>query len=195
MQFYDKGSRIDDLKLILSRVVSVATIFDEDGISVRFMNDQKQPKPMFQPGELDGIKSEQHVEQLFTKISFSGVTPLGTQLNEKVLQPLILQKARTNTLSKPVLVITITDGEPAGETEGTLQSVIRAASTELSRTQYGPGSLSLQIAQVGRDKQANEFLKRLDNDPVVGSLIDCTSGTRFPNHSIHVITNTTAPRL
>ena len=177
MQFYDKGSRIDDLKLILSRVVSVATMFDEDGISVRFMNNQKQPKPMFQPGELDGIRSEQQVEQLFTKISFAGVTPLGTQLNEKVLLPLVLQKARSNTLSKPVLVITITDGEPAGENEGTLQNVIRSASTELSRTPYGPGALSLQIAQVGRDKQANEFLKRLDNDPLVGSLIDCTSGS------------------
>lgn len=176
MQFYDQGSRIDDLKLILSRVVSVATLFDDDGISVRFMNDQKNPKPPFQPGELDGIKSEQQVEQLFTKISFAGITPLGTQLNEKVLIPMVVQKARTNSLRKPVLVIIITDGEPAGENEGTIQNVIRSASTELSRTQYGPGALSIQIAQVGRDKQANEFLKRLDNDPLVGSLIDCTSG-------------------
>lgn len=179
MQFEENGSRIDDLKLILSRVVSVATLFDEDGISIRFMNDQKAPKPPFGPTELDGIRSEQQVEQILAKVSFSGLTPLGTQLNAKVLEPLVLGKARNNALQKPVLVVAVTDGQPAGEPQGTLQNVIQHASVELSRTRYGAGALSIQIAQVGKDDKATQFLKSLDNDPQVGKLIDCTSSTLF----------------
>jgi hypothetical protein len=175
MQFDEGGTRIDDLKLILTRVVSVATMFDEDGISVRFMNDQKDPKPQFGPTELDGIRTEQQVDQIFTRVSFSGLTPLGTQLNAKVLEPLVLGKARRNALEKPILVVAITDGQPAGETPGTLQSVIQNASAELSRSRYGAGALSIQIAQVGKDEKAMQFLKALDNDPQIGNLIDCTS--------------------
>lgn len=182
MQFDEGGSRIDDLKVILTRVVSVATMFDEDGISVRFMNEQKAPKPAFTHAELDGIRSEQQVEQIFSKVSFSGLTPLGEQLNAKVLEPMVLAKARTNSLQKPALVITITDGQPAGEAHGTLQNVIRSASNELSRSRYGQGSLSLQIAQVGKDEKAMQFLKQLDNDPQVGNLIDCTSSENYVYH-------------
>lgn len=175
MQFDEGGSRIDDLKLILTRVVSVATMFDEDGISVRFMNDQKPPKPSFGPNELDGIRTEQQVQHIFGTVSFSGLTPLGSQLNAKVLEPIVLGKTRRNALEKPVLVVIITDGQPTGEPTGTLQNVIQNASAELSRTRYGPGALSIQIAQVGKDEKAMQFLKSLDNDPQVGNLIDCTS--------------------
>lgn len=38
MVFEERGERIDDLKLILSKVSEVATLFDDDGILVRFMN-------------------------------------------------------------------------------------------------------------------------------------------------------------
>lgn len=175
MQFEEEGSRIDDLKLILTRVVNVATMFDDDGISVRFMNDQKPSAPPFAHGELDGIKTQQQVDYLLSKVSFNGLTPLGTQLNAKVLEPLVLSKARSGTLYKPVLIITVTDGQPAGEALGTLQNAISSASIELSRTRYGSGALSLQIAQVGNDVKATQFLKTLDNDPQVGRLIDCTS--------------------
>jgi len=35
--------------------------------------------------------------------------------------------------------------------------------------------VSFQIAQVGNDKGAQQFLSELDNDKVIGGLIDCTS--------------------
>ena len=33
-----QGERIDDLKMIVGRTADAATLFDHDGISVRFMN-------------------------------------------------------------------------------------------------------------------------------------------------------------
>jgi hypothetical protein len=37
-------------------------------------------------------------------------TPLGTQLDAKILQPFFYQHLRTRSMQKPILVITITDG-------------------------------------------------------------------------------------
>lgn len=174
MDFYKADGRIDDLKIVLSRTVSVATMFDEDGISVRFMNDV----PRINPRELDGIKSEQQVDDLMRRTDFTGATPMGEKLHEKILGPL-LEKARSRQLSKPVLVITITDGRPTDPPNKDIRAVIKAVSDELARLDnYGSGVLSLQFAQVGLDSGAMEFLASLDNDPQVGNLIDCTS-SRF----------------
>ena len=44
---------------------------------------------------------------------FGGLTPLGTMLQHKILQPFVLGPAKARSLQKPVLVITITDGGAA----------------------------------------------------------------------------------
>lgn len=100
---------------------------------------------------------------------------MGTQLKAKVLDPLVIQPARANQLKKPVLVIVVTDGQPAGEPEGAVFEAIKYASNELSRTPYGKGAISFQFAQVGNDLKAREFLGKLDNEPGIGELVDCTS--------------------
>lgn len=43
------------------------------------------------------------------------------------------------------------------------------------KTRYRPGACSFQFAQVGNDMKAREFLEKLDTDPVVGKMVDCTS--------------------
>lgn len=116
----------------------------------------------------DGIRSEADAQALVSRIRFTGLTPFGTQLNAKVFEPMLLQPARANQLRKPVLVIAITDGQPAGEDRGTLFRVIQNASNELSRTRYGPDALSIQIAQVGNDVKARQFLEEIDSHPQIG---------------------------
>ncbi|EGC48019.1 transcription factor RfeF [Histoplasma capsulatum var. duboisii H88] len=167
MQFEENGERIKDLKLILSRVTYAATLFDDDGIQIRFMNSNEQG---------NNIRNEQQIEHLISTIRFSGLTPMGTSLRTKVLEPLVLGPARSGQLKKPVLVITITDGQPAGEPNGAVSDAIRSASAELrALPQYGPGAISFQFAQVGNDLKAREFLGKLDEEPGIGDLIDCTS--------------------
>ncbi|KAL8724730.1 MAG: hypothetical protein Q9181_006700 [Wetmoreana brouardii] len=181
MQMDENGERIDDLKLIMSRVVNTATLFDDDGISIRFMNDWHSDPAMdgFDMRRLDGIRNEQMVEHIVSRIQYVGLTPLGTELKNKVIDPLVLGPARNRQLQKPVLVITVTDGNPAGELNQMIYEVIGSASNELSRLpQYGPGAISFQFAQVGNDQKAREFLAKLDSDPQIGSLIDCTSTSK-----------------
>ena len=168
MQFDEAGSRIDDLKLILSRAVHAAMLFDEDGISVRFMHKAYK--------DFDNVKSEQELNDIMSHVEFKFNTPLGGQLRAQVLEPLVLEPARRGQLRKPVMVIVVTDGEPLGEPRSCVHDAILYASRELSRMpKYGKGALSLQFAQVGKDETARDFLSELDTDPQIGSLVDCTS--------------------
>lgn len=166
MSFEENGSRIDDLKLILSRVSYAASLFDDDGVQIRFLNSQVNG---------DGIRNEQQVQDLVSRATFSGMTEVGTKLQQKILEPLVLGPARAGQLRKPVLVITITDGQPVGESKNHLSNVIRQTINTLTSTHYGRGALALQFAQVGNDMQARQFLGELDEDPEIGGFIDCIS--------------------
>ncbi|EZF34956.1 hypothetical protein H101_01494, partial [Trichophyton interdigitale H6] len=167
MQFEENGERIKDLKLILSRVTYATSLFDDDGIQVRFMNSNEQG---------NNIHNEGQVEALMQRMQFKGLTPMGTSLKNKVLEPLVLTPARAGQLKKPVLIITITDGQPAGEAQGAVFDAIRSATQELqSNPRYGRGAVSFQFAQVGNDLKAREFLSKLDEEPGIGELVDCTS--------------------
>lgn len=169
MAFEENGERIDDLKLILNRVAFAASLFDDDGVQVRFMNNAEQG---------NGIRNEQMVAQMITRIKFSGMTPMGRELQNKILQPLVLQPARAGQLRKPVLVITITDGQPTGESPSDISRIIKNAVDELGRNpRCGKGAIAFQFAQVGNDLKAREFLSKLDEDPSIGDVIDCTSST------------------
>lgn len=166
MSFEENGERIDDLKLIINRTAFIAGMFDDDGIQVRFMNSDIRG---------DGLRSERDVLNLISQVHFRGLTPLGTSLLQKVIHPMVLGPAKSNQLKKPVLIIVITDGQPAGEPPNTVTNAIIQAKNELSRTNYGPGSIAFQFAQVGNDIKARDFLAKLDTDPMVGKMIDCTS--------------------
>ena len=178
MVFEEGGRRVEDLKAVLSRLLFAVMLFDDDGISVRCMNEDPridQATRRIDPNvRIDNIKSEQEVETLVSKIHFSGKTPLGTQLAKEVLEPMVIAKASSSDLPKPVMIITITDGQPTEKPEA-LHGAVSSASSELAKTRYGAGAVAFQFAQVGNDEKATKFLQKLDKDPQIGHLIDCTS--------------------
>eukprot|EP00878_Enallax_costatus_P001729 GHUV01001885.1.p1 GENE.GHUV01001885.1~~GHUV01001885.1.p1 ORF type:complete len:469 (+),score=162.03 GHUV01001885.1:143-1549(+) len=157
----ENGERIDDLKLIMGKVAEVATLFDEDGIEVRFINSNKQG---------NGIRNAVDASRLLADLEYRWDTKLATFMEEKILKPMAYEKQ----LNKPLLIITITDGEPSDKPKDKIIQTIIDAKNRLSGT-YGPGAVAFQFAQVGKDQEAQEFLAKLDNHPQVGKLIDCTS--------------------
>ena len=175
MRFEENGERIKDLQLILERVATAATLFDDDGIDLRFMNDQP-PEHL-----VSHIKTEQQIQQLISGHKFGGLTPMGTELRKKVIDGIFLRSLRSGQMRKPLLIISITDGQPAGEPTTAVFDTVRYAVSEAGRSQYGPGAVAFQFAQVGNDEKAREFLGKLDDDPEVGQLVDCTSN--FENES------------
>jgi hypothetical protein len=166
MAFEENGERINDLKLILGRVADVATVFDDNGINIRFMNSHV---------EGNGVRDSMSAAAVAQQVQYNGLTPLGSQLDAKVVRPFVAGPVQSRALQKPVLVIVITDGEPTGEPPGTVINVIKGAKNLVSNSQYGPGAVAFEFAQVGKDQKAQQFLATIDKDPSVGKMVDCTS--------------------
>ena len=64
MAFEQGGERVDDLKLILNRVAYASSLFDSDGIQVRFMNSNIDG---------DGVRDEQGAAALLQRVKSSGL--------------------------------------------------------------------------------------------------------------------------
>jgi len=188
MQFEENGERIDDMKLVLKRVSQAACLFDEDGISVRFMN---SVLPERAPGVSigDGVKDEAQINDLLRTVKFQGLTPLGRELRRKVIDGIVLKQLRQGPLKKPILVIVVTDGQPAGDepNNNAVIQTVGAAVNELR--QFGSGAIAFEFAQVGNDTKAREFLGRLDTDPNIGSMVDCTSSEFGRTLLVVIVTN------
>lgn len=109
------------------------------------------------------------------QVQFTGMTPLGSSLDSKVIRPFLGGGISNRNLQKPILVITITDGEPTGEPQNTVANVIKNAKNMCANSVYGPNAIAFEFAQVGKDTKAQAFLGRLDTDPEIGKMIDATS--------------------
>lgn len=158
------SSKTDDLKLILSRIVDIASLFDDDGMNIRFFNDNST---------FDNIRSEQDAFNALSKVRYNGGTPIGKSLMSKVIEPFVYSKARNNTFVKPVMVYIITDGVPDNKIE--LKNNIKSCKQWLSQTSYGKSAVNIMFAQVGNDQAAAQYLKQeLDNDPEIGEDVDTT---------------------
>lgn len=166
MRSEEKGRRINQLYNIISQVSEIMTMFDSDGIVVRFMN-----------SKIDGcgIKTEAETNNLIKTVTFKGLTPLGSAFEQKIIKPFVREPIRTNNMYKPILAIIITDGEPSNDEDIKFINNLKTIYKELKHTNYGSGTLAIQIAQVGNDLNAHEFLSSIDNDKDIGKYIDCTS--------------------
>lgn len=163
-QWNQSTEKTDDLKLILSRVVDITAMFDDDGLSLRFFNSNH---------EFDNITSEQDAMNALAKVHYNGGTPLGRNLVSKILEPFVYAKARKNQLTKPVMIYIITDGVPDNKAE--VKENIRKCKEWLGQTSYGKGAVNIMFAQVGNSQSAAQYLKQeLDNDPEIGDDVDTT---------------------
>jgi hypothetical protein len=71
-------------------------------------------------------RSPGDVSALLSRVQYSGLTPLATSLRDKVLSPIVYSLAAAGQLAKPVLVITITDGEPTDTPKDLVAQVVLA---------------------------------------------------------------------
>jgi len=182
----DSGSmnmddRRDDLEIIASRIAYVASLFDDDGIDIRFLNNRKE----------HNVKSEEQASQIIKNIPFSGMTPLGESLEQYVLRPFVINKIQSRTFEKPLLVYVLTDGEPTNKNKP--REVILNMKNYLQQTNFGAHAVSYQFAQIGNDLKAQKYLHELDDDHEVGKLIDCTSSFEMEQDEWQKNTGTDLP--
>lgn len=123
----EEEDRIPALRDTLGRVAKFATILSSGGISIRILNHHGDNN-----GTWDHLSTVKDVIHKMDKVSYAGSTPLGTRLWHKILKPLIIDKASSGRLKKPVVVAIITDGEAS------------------HRIAHAPGSLDLNTQLTNR---------------------------------------------
>ncbi|KAI9782558.1 MAG: hypothetical protein M1839_004802 [Geoglossum umbratile] len=103
----DSMNQSDRKRLLLNTlgsVASFATLLEPTGITVRFINYNTDDT-------FNKMVNVNEIVQRVGSINFDGGTKLGTTLDDKIVQPMILDKAKKRRLEKPVIVVIITDGE------------------------------------------------------------------------------------
>ncbi|KAF3317976.1 hypothetical protein TWF173_009796 [Orbilia oligospora] len=157
-----QGTRRDDLKDLVKRIASVTSRIapDGEGVEIRFINHPTAPH--YSKPSLDAIDS------IMAEATWDDRTPIGTNLKEKILEPLIYSKLRlnSNTLTRPVLICIIIDGCPEGgpmskETRDTLRDNIVECGEVLAQHGYHVDAIKFHIAQIGEEEEATAWLDEL----------------------------------
>lgn len=175
-------TRWDLAALLLKVGAQVMTMFDDDGISVRFFN-----KKSFGGAKIDGITTSGDVDSLYRSIGKpNGGTYIGRAITDAFDQ-LVARNLAARTLSKPVLFVCYTDGVSSDCIKTSVRNIRRQTRT----SPYGSKSILFSFSQVGNDKPASDALEELDSDPDskakgpdgvevdaedgAGDITDCTS--------------------
>lgn len=160
----DGSSRFFVLTEVCKTISFFSTLMDEDGISLRFLHNKN---------EGDNLKTFEEIQNLMSKVSPSGSTPIGKKIKTRIFERMISKNLTEGTLKKPVLLIIITDGIP--DYENDVINTIKECREKCISSKYGENAMSFSFVQIGTDKSATKYLDKLDNHPIIGKMIDCTS--------------------
>ncbi|TGZ78557.1 hypothetical protein EX30DRAFT_135738 [Ascodesmis nigricans] len=171
----EKGERIKTLKKVMRAICEVYELARSDGIAhVEFLNRTEG---------FDDV-TRHDIEELLD-MKWHGITPIGTVLKEKILDDLIFDRDPVlEPLTKPMIILTITDGDIEGEMPGTLEHNVISTVERLndpSSKDLGADDIGFMFAKVGNNPAANDLLNRLDDDEYVGKYVDCFLGGNLNN--------------
>ena len=168
-------NRYEYLIELVTRIARIATkIVPDDmaGVDLRFINDDSE-----------STLSAGQIQEVMRRLQPEGYTPIGTNLREKILKPLvynIIDKPKTsnnpNPFKRPLLVCIITDGCPTDEAPNRFRDEIITCKQKLEAKGYDPTSVIFCINQVGTDHSAEEFLDALRDEKEIEEVIYCTVG-------------------
>lgn len=171
---HNNKSRWNLAESIVKLTSYTLTMFDDDGISVRFLNKDHRLLPN---GMCDNVTNPTKITELFSMVQPSGGTNIGSSI-KKIYNELVSDDLHNETLCKPILLITYTDGESSDQ----IKPQIRSIREDFKRSRYGSRGMLFSFNQVGRDKNAQNMLEDLDNDEIsgnpeggAGAITDCTS--------------------
>ncbi|ESK86702.1 von willebrand factor [Moniliophthora roreri MCA 2997] len=148
------GSRWKQVEEALYVLAPLAAKYDEDGVDLHFLNNDK----VFR-----SLTSISQVQEIFSSVSRSSGTPLGRKLRE--LLSSYVTRYETDKIIKPVMFLFITDGAPTDpEPENQTKTVILEFARKLDALNARLTQVGIQFLQVGNDESARRFLTFLDDN-------------------------------
>ncbi|PNP53425.1 hypothetical protein THARTR1_06119 [Trichoderma harzianum] len=164
-----QGTRQADQIDLVRRVARISTLLVPDGFGagLLFINDKRDMNPK--------LKAEQ-VEEIMKATKLGGKTRIGTQLEQKILKPLIYDVINDGKrIERPILISCITDGCASGETRTKFKEAIVNCIEFLIENDYPTQTVRFQISQIGNDSSAADFLQQLKEDDDLADWLYCTT--------------------
>ncbi|KAH8130399.1 hypothetical protein LI328DRAFT_139716 [Trichoderma asperelloides] len=164
-----REGRWESQKELIQRITQVTTLVlpEGDGVALRFINrDVDNATNLILEGRRDILKPMTWQP--------GGDTPIGTNLQSKILQPLAYDKIKNKLLDRPLLII-ITDGMPEPEDSSVLVKTILECERQLQENDYPPQTVKFMIGQMGTAKSATKFLESLRNNQDIARTTFVTS--------------------
>ncbi|KAF9021828.1 hypothetical protein BDZ89DRAFT_1042580 [Hymenopellis radicata] len=147
----------------LASLVKDAGRCDEDGIDIHFLNDHSVGR---------GLKDVDAAKEVIQGVFPKGGTPIGLKLNQ-ILYPYLQELEGAKSLKrgdpdrpKPLNIVVITDG--AATDRDVLRKTIVETTKVLDKLHCTFDQVGIQFVQIGRDKEAEKFLKELDDNLTKG---------------------------
>jgi hypothetical protein len=125
---------MDRAKIMVTRLTRLATALVPDtnissGVHLRFINKD------------DSTANDLREAAVSQRMQFTpeGWTELGTNLEKKILQPMVYDNLNSSgVLPRPLMILIVTDGMPSKEDEGTFRKTIMKCKGELTSKGYLP---------------------------------------------------------
>jgi len=123
-------NRFENLKHLVRRITRTTTriLPDNEGVALRFINQNVPNSTNLTLDQIDNIITPMQPPKKGTAI--------GTNLKKKILEPLVYEPLNAGKLSRPLLVIVITDGEPTEESANAFVDAIVECGDRLSELDY-----------------------------------------------------------
>lgn len=135
----------------LETITPICTSRDADGIDIYFLN--RADSNLYK-----NVTSAGTVIEIFQTVRPGGGTPTGQRLRKILIPYLERYKVRPST-TKPINLIVITDGAPSDDVESSIVEVAE----ELDRLKAPAWQIGIQFFQVGKDAEARDHLKYMDD--------------------------------
>lgn len=135
-----QGTRQSDQIDLVRRVARISTLLVPDGFGagLLFINDKRDMNPK--------LKAEE-VEEIMKTTKLGGKTRIGTQLEQKILKPLIYDVIKAEKkIERPILISCITDGCASGETRTKFKEAIVNCIEFLTEHDYPTQSMSFTLS-------------------------------------------------
>ncbi|KAK1243895.1 hypothetical protein MKX08_002033 [Trichoderma sp. CBMAI-0020] len=169
------GKRLGAQKKMVRRVTQLSTCLAPlgCGTSLQFINLNSK--------DVHNDKlSYADVKKKINSMHPHGNTKIGTNLNKKILQPLIYDTINSGKeLKRPIFISCMTDGCPSGESTEKFQEEILNCVRFLDDNDYPRSTVRFQISQIGNDPRADGFLEELRlailRDPDLKEVLYCTA--------------------
>jgi len=161
-----KKGRWDEVSKVMGKLATKVYKHNKKGIDVHFLN--QQPRAGL------GLKTKSKTKKLFEETTLYYGQPIGTRLND-LFNQYVRGSCTLESEKRKLVILVVSDGMPSDDLESVLVNIPR----RLDELEWSKSQLRIQLVQVGNDRTATQFLRRLGENLIAKHNITDLAGVEL----------------